>query len=172
MRRLKAYLPVLLVLCALQAAALAQDLASFEKRVHVKKLPNGLTVLLLQRPQAPVFSFFTVVDAGDAQDPTGKTGLAHMMEHMAFKGTMNIGTTNITSETEALAKVEVAYANYDRENNHRVNRDEKKIAELKTAWEEARKEADQYVIKNEFGEIIERNGGVGLNASTGEDSTQ
>ena len=172
MRRLKAYLPVLLVLCALQTAALAQDLASFEKRVHIKKLPNGLTVLLLQRPQAPVFSFFTVVDAGDAQDPTGKTGLAHMMEHMAFKGTMNIGTTNITSETEALAKVEVAYANYDRENNHRVNRDEKKIAELKTAWEEARKEADQYVIKNEFGEIIERNGGVGLNASTGEDSTQ
>jgi predicted Zn-dependent peptidase len=171
MRRLIAYLPLLVVFCALQTA-LAQDLASFEKRVQVKTLPNGLTVLLLQRPEAPVFSFFTIVDAGDAQDPTGKTGLAHMMEHMAFKGTNNIGTTNIAEETLALAKVEATYADYDRENNRTVNHDEKKIAELKAAWEKAREEADQYVVKNEFGEIIERNGGVGLNASTGLDSTQ
>jgi predicted Zn-dependent peptidase len=171
MRRLQAYLPLFVLFCALQTAT-AQDLASFEKRVQVKTLPNGLTVLLLIRPQAPVFSFFTVVDAGDAQDPMGKTGLAHMMEHMAFKGTNNIGTTNITSETAALAKVETAYADYDRENNRIVNRDEKKISELKAAWEKAREEADQFVVKNEFGEIIERNGGVGLNASTGLDSTQ
>ena len=135
-------------------------------------LPNGLTVLLLIRPQAPVFSFFTIVDAGDAQDPAGKTGLAHMMEHMAFKGTDNIGTTNFAAEKEALAKVEAAYAAYDRENNRAVNRDEKKVAELKAAWEKAREDADQYVVKNEFGEIIERNGGVGLNASTGLDSTE
>jgi predicted Zn-dependent peptidase len=171
MTRLKAYLPLLVLFCALQTA-LAQDLASFEKRVQIKTLPNGLTVLLLQRPQAPVFSFFTVVDAGDAQDPAGKTGLAHMMEHMAFKGTNNIGTTDIAAETEALAKVEAAYADYDRENNRTVNRDEKKIADLKATWEKARESADQYVVKNEFGEIIERNGGVGLNASTSEDSTQ
>lgn len=171
MRRLIAYLPLLVLFCALQTA-FAQDLASFEKRVQVKTLPNGLTVLLLNRPEAPVFSFFTVVDAGDAQDPIGKTGLAHMMEHMAFKGTTNIGTINITAETAALVKVEAAYANYDRENNRTVNHDEKKVAALKAAWEKAREEADQYVVKNEFGEIIERNGGVGLNASTGADSTQ
>ncbi len=171
MRRLKAYLPLLVLFCALQTA-LAQDLASFEKRVQVKTLPNGLTVLLLNRPQAPVFSFFTMVDAGDAQDPMGKTGLAHMMEHMAFKGTTNIGTTNIAAETVVLAKVEALYADYDRERNRVVNRDDKKIAELKAAWEEARKDADQYVVKNEFGEIIERNGGVGMNASTSEDTTR
>ncbi len=171
MRRLKAYLPLLVLFCAMQTV-LAQDLASFEKRVHVKTLPNGLTVLFLSRPQAPVFSFFTVVDAGDAQDPEGKTGLAHMMEHMAFKGTDEIGTTNYPAEKAALAKVEVAYAAYDRENNRLVNRDEKKVAELKAAWDKAREEADKYVVKNEFGEIIERNGGVGLNASTGLDNTQ
>jgi predicted Zn-dependent peptidase len=171
MSRLKAYAPLLVLFCALQTA-LAQDLASFEKRVHVKTLPNGLTVLLLSRPEAPVFSFFTLVDAGDAQDPQGKTGLAHMMEHMAFKGTDSIGTTNIAAETEALAKVEAAYADYDRENNRTVNRDEEKIAELKAAWEKAIEVAEQYVVKNEFPEIVERNGGVGLNASTGLDSTQ
>jgi len=171
MGRLKACLPWLLLVCAVQTA-LAQDLASFEKRVHVKTLSNGLMVLVLQRPEAPVFSFYTVVDAGDAQDPKGKTGLAHMMEHMAFKGTKNIGTTNIKAEEPALARVEKAYAAYDRENHRTVNRDEKKIAELKAAWEAARKEAEQYVVKNEFGEIIERNGGEGLNASTSMDDTR
>jgi predicted Zn-dependent peptidase len=171
MRRLHAYFPLLVLFCVLQTA-FGQDLASFEKRVQVRTLPNGLTVLLLIRPEAPVFSFFTVVDAGDAQDPNGKTGLAHMMEHMAFKGTNNIGTTNIAAETQALAKVEAAYADYDRENNRVVNHDDKKVEELKAVWEKAREQADQYVVKNEFGEIIERNGGVGLNASTGLDSTQ
>jgi predicted Zn-dependent peptidase len=171
MRRLNVYLPLLVLFCALQAAP-AQDLTSFEKRVHIKTLPNGLTVLLLTRTEAPVFSFFTLVDAGDAQDPNGKTGLAHMMEHMAFKGTANIGTTNYAAEKVALAKVEAAYAEYDRENSRVVNRNEKKIAELKAAWEKARADADRYVLKNQFAELIERNGGVGLNASTGLDSTR
>ncbi len=75
---------VCLVLCSL---ALAQDLAAFEKRTTVKKLANGLTVIICERPEAPVFSFFTHVDAGSVQDPMKKTGLAHMFEHMAFKGT-------------------------------------------------------------------------------------
>src|SRR5450432_1808454 len=67
----------------LATLAAAQDLASFEKKVTVKKLANGLTVIICERPEAPVFSFFTQVDAGSAQDPRGETGLAHMFEHMA-----------------------------------------------------------------------------------------
>jgi predicted Zn-dependent peptidase len=94
------------------AVATAQDVASFEKRTTVKTLPNGLTVIILERPEAPVFSFFTHVDAGSVQDPMGKTGLAHMFEHMAFKGTDKIGSKDYPAEKIALAKVEVAYANY------------------------------------------------------------
>ena len=78
--------------CAVLASLSAQDLASFEKRTTVKKLANGLTVIICERPEAPVFSFFTHVDAGSVQDPMDKTGLAHMFEHMAFKGTDTIGT--------------------------------------------------------------------------------
>src|ERR1700746_963636 len=100
---------VCLVLCSV---ALGQDLASFEKRITAKKLANGLTVIICERPEAPVFSFFTHVDAGSVQDPMGKTGLAHMFEHMAFKGTDKIGTTNYPAEKEALRKVEQAYAAY------------------------------------------------------------
>ena len=81
-----------------------QELARFEKRVTVKVLPNGLTVLLIERPEAPVFSYYTLVDAGDANDPTGQSGLAHMFEHLAFKGTEEIGTTNWPAEKVALAE--------------------------------------------------------------------
>ena len=78
----------------------------------MKKLSNGLTVIVWRRPEAPVFSFFTQVDAGSAQDPLNETGLAHMMEHMAFKGTPDIGTTDYAAEKVALEKVEQTYAAY------------------------------------------------------------
>ncbi len=150
----------------------AQDLASFEKRVLVKKLPNGLTALVCERPNtAPVFSFFTNVDIGSAQDPMGRTGLAHMFEHMAFKGTETIGTKNFPAEKVALQKVEDAYAAYLQERDKRVGRDEEKLKQLQGAWQSAIKDAQQYVIPNQFGEIIERNGGEGMNAFTAEDQT-
>ncbi|HEV8523987.1 MAG TPA: insulinase family protein, partial [Terriglobales bacterium] len=72
-----------LLVLVLAVPAFAQDIASFEKRITVKALPNGLTVLVCEHPEAPVFSFFTIVDSGSAQDPLGETGLAHMFEHMA-----------------------------------------------------------------------------------------
>ncbi len=65
------FLHALVCTLLLGSFALAQDLASFEKQVTVKKLANGLTVIICERPEAPVFSFFTHVDAGSAQDPRG-----------------------------------------------------------------------------------------------------
>jgi predicted Zn-dependent peptidase len=160
-----------LVLVVLAAVAPAQDVASFEKRITVKQLTNGLTVLICERPEAPVFSFFTQVDAGSAQDPMGKTGLAHMFEHMAFKGTDTIGTTNYAAEKVALEKVEKAYAAYDQERHQRVGRDPQKVKDLEKAWKDAIADANQYVKANEFGQIVEKNGGEGLNASTSDDET-
>ena len=150
----------------------AQDLASFEKRVAVKTLPNGLTALVCQRPDtAPVFSFFTNVDVGSVQDPMGKTGLAHMFEHEAFKGTPNIGSKDYPAEKVALQKVEDAYAAYIRERDKRVDRDETKLKQLQADWQNAVKNAQQYVIPNQFSDIVERNGGEGMNAFTAADQT-
>ena len=149
----------------------AQDLASFEKRITVKKLPNGLTLMVLERHEAPVFSAYTFVDAGSVQDPLGATGLAHMFEHMAFKGTDTIGTKNWPAEKVALAKVESAYDAYLKEREKRVGRDEKKVQQLEKAWQDAIKQADQYVVRNAYTQIIEDNGGEGLNASTDYDET-
>jgi predicted Zn-dependent peptidase len=170
MKRLKAYVPLLLILFG-TFPALAQDLASFEKRVTVSTLPNGLTVVLCQRPEAPVFSFTTWVDAGSSQDPLHMTGLAHMMEHMAFKGTETIGTTNYPEEKAALAKVEETYAAYRAELNKPLGPDQAKLAALEKAWKDAMAAADKYVVKGEFDEIVEREGGVGLNAFTTYDET-
>ncbi len=152
-------------------AAPAQDLASFEKHVTVKKLNNGLTVIIVERPEVPVFSFFTHVDAGSAQDPTGQTGLAHMFEHMAFKGTDTIGTKDYAAEKVALEKVEKAYAAYIYARDQRINRDDAKVKELEKAWQDAVKDANQYVIPNQFPRILESNGAEGLNAFTDYDET-
>src|SRR5229473_1781341 len=160
-----------IVLLLLSALAAAQDLASFEKRTTVKNLANGLTVVIYERPEAPVFSFFTHVDAGSVQDPLGKTGLAHMFEHMAFKGTDKIGTTDYAAEKVALEKVEKAYAAYTEERDKSVGRNEQKLQELHKAWQDAVAEAQKYVKPNEFPQILESNGAEGLNAFTSEDET-
>lgn len=160
------------VLLALFAScALAQDVASFEKRVSVKKLDNGLTIIICERPEAPVFSFFTLVDAGSAQDPMRATGLAHMFEHMAFKGTDTIGTKDYAAEKPALEKVEQAYAAYIVERDKSVAQDPAKLKELEKAWQDAIKEADSYVVPNQFGKIVEQNGGEDMNAFTNYDET-
>jgi predicted Zn-dependent peptidase len=162
--------PLALILL-LAASAAAQNVASFEKRITVKKLPNGLTILICERPGAPVFSFFTMVDAGSAQDPQRRTGLAHMFEHMAFKGTDTIGTTNYAAEKPALEKVEIAYAAYIAERDKTVGHDEARLKRLEKAWKVAIAEADKYVVPNQFGKIIEQNGGEDLNAFTDYDET-
>ena len=102
----------------------------------------------------------------------GQTGLAHMFEHMAFKGTDKIGTTDYAAEKIALAKVETAYAAYIEERDKRVGRDEQKLKDLQKAWQDAIADAQKYVKPNEFPQILESNGAEGLNASTSEDETE
>jgi predicted Zn-dependent peptidase len=160
-----------LVLFSLAPALFAQDLASFEKRVTVKTLANGLTVIVCERPEAPVFSFFTLVDTGSAQDPMGKTGLAHMFEHMAFKGTDTIGTKDYAAEKVALGKIEIAYAAYISERDKTTDHNDAKVKDMEKAWQDSIKDASQYVIANQFGQIVESNGGEGMNAFTADDET-
>ena len=159
------------LLGAFAVLAPAQDLESFEKRVTVKVLDNGLTVLVCERHEAPVFSFFTHVNVGADRERPGITGLAHMFEHMAFKGTDRIGTRDYAGEKVALERVERAYQAYDLERRREIGRDEKKVAEVEKAWKDAIAAADQYVVEEEFSDVVEREGGVGVNAFTDWDET-
>jgi predicted Zn-dependent peptidase len=162
-----------LMLAAMSIAATqAQDLKSFEKRITTKVLPNGLTLIVCERPEAPVFAYSTFIDAGDVDDPSGQSGLAHMFEHLAFKGTSQIGTTDYAAEKAALAKVEAANDAFEAEYLKPVGRDEKKLAELHKAFLDAQAEAHKFVIPNQFTEVAEANGAHGLNAGTGLDETE
>ncbi|MGD0154859.1 MAG: pitrilysin family protein [Terracidiphilus sp.] len=164
-------LAVALALAA-SSGARAQDLKSFERRITVKVLPNGLTLILCERHDAPVFSYTTFIDAGDVDDPSGESGLAHMFEHLAFKGTSQIGTSNYAAEKVALAKVEAANNAYEAEYLKPVGRDEAKLKILEKAFVDAQAEAEKYVIPNQFTEVADANGAHDLNAQTGLDDTQ
>ncbi len=152
-------------------SVLAQDVASFEGRTTMRTLDNGLTVIVVERHEAPVFSFFTHVNTGADRETMGITGLAHMFEHMAFKGTDTIGTTDYTAEKAALQRVEETYMAYDRARRDPAGVDPAEIERLEKEWRSAMDKANSYVTSNEFGEIIDRVGGVGLNAFTNYDET-
>jgi predicted Zn-dependent peptidase len=162
----------LLLSLALAGSLAAQNLAEFEKRVTEFTLPNGLHFIVCERHEAPVVSFHTYVNAGSVDDPKGKSGLAHMFEHMAFKGTETIGTTNWPAEKQALAHVETAYDELQAERNKLEKADPAKLKQLETALDAAIEKANSYVVPNLYPRIIEENGGVGMNAQTGEDSTE
>jgi predicted Zn-dependent peptidase len=149
----------------------AQNLKEFEKSVTEFTLPNGLHFIVLERHAAPVVSFHTYVNAGAVDDPEGKTGLAHMFEHMAFKGTETIGTANWPEEKKALVEVEKAYDEIDAERFKGARADPDKVKMLQMSLRAELDRANTYVLPNLYPRIIEENGGVGLNASTGEDST-
>ncbi|HYV64109.1 MAG TPA: pitrilysin family protein [Bryobacteraceae bacterium] len=149
----------------------AQSLQDFEKKVTQFTLPNGLTFLVIERHDAPVVSFHTYVNAGAVDDPTGRTGLAHMFEHMAFKGTPNIGTKNWTAEKKALDAIEEVYNRLEAERNKAFRADPKKIEALEAELKAAIAKADSYVESNEYDRIVESNGSVGMNAGTAEDQT-
>jgi predicted Zn-dependent peptidase len=150
--------------------ATAQDIEAFEKNLTVETLDNGLTVMIYERPVAPVVSFFTHVDAGSAQEVPGITGLAHMFEHMAFKGSTTVGTKNYAKEKKALEKVDEAYAALAAE-RAKLEPDAAKLEQLEQAMKDAQEAAEEHIISNEFDEIVERAGGVGLNAFTNTDTT-
>jgi len=150
----------------------AQNLREFEKKVTEFTLANGLHFIVVERHEAPVVSFHTYVNAGSVDDPSGATGIAHMFEHMAFKGTESIGSKNWPEEKKAIDQVEAVYDRLDAERNKGVKADSQKIAALEEELKAADENAGSFVEPNLYPRIIEQNGGEGMNAQTACDSTE
>src|ERR1700723_227823 len=159
------------LLLLLPALLRAQSLQEFEKKVTEFTLPNGMRFLIIERHEAPVVSFHTYANVGSVDDPGGETGIAHMFEHMAFKGTPTIGSKNWPLEKKALDQIEVVYDRLDQEKRKLSHADPAKIKTLEDELKTAIAKADSFVDENAFDRIVESNGGVGMNAGTGEDST-
>ncbi|HTX39813.1 MAG TPA: pitrilysin family protein [Bryobacteraceae bacterium] len=164
------HFPILLAAGALWLPA--QSLADFEKRVTEFSLPNGLHFVVVERHEAPVVSFETLVNVGSAEDASGQTGLAHLFEHLAFKGTETIGTRDWPSEKRALEAVEEAADKLAAERNKGPLADAGKLAGLDAEWKVAIDRAQTFVIPNQYAQIFQQNGGVDLLANAGYDSTE
>ncbi len=158
------------LLAAGAPAAPAQDLAAFEANTTVHVLANGWTFVIVERPVAPVFSFATLVDVGSAQEVPGITGLAHMFEHMAFKGTPTIGTTDFQAESAAIEVMEATYQAWQRA-RAKLGAEPVEVARLEEEFRRRQEEASRFVEPNELDDILSLEGAVGVNAFTNTDST-
>jgi len=152
----------------LTGIAPGQELAALEKRVTEFTLPNGMHFIVFERHDAPVVSFNAYVNAGSANDPAGKTSIAHMFEHMIGKGIRTVGSKDWQDEQKALENIEKVYDKLDVAEKSNQKADIDKVeAELKKAIDDA----NQYVDPNAYPRTIEEEGGVGFNAGTGFDYT-
>jgi predicted Zn-dependent peptidase len=166
-------IPILLALClaAVPAVPGEDDFAGIQSRISEFNLPNGMNFIVLERHQAPVASFLTYADVGSAQEVKGITGLAHIFEHMAFKGSPNIGTKNYAEEKRALDRVDQAFRALQAEKGKGDEADKEKLKQLESDFKAAQEGAGKFVVKDEFGDTITRAGGRGLDASTAWDWT-
>lgn len=148
----------------------AQSLEAFEERVTEFTLDNGLHFIIIQRDVAPVASFVTHVNVGSANEPVGKTGITHIFEHMAFKGSQTIGTTNFEEELPVIEAMDEAYRAWHSE-SIKPNPDEEKLDRYWAEFERLQEKSQEFVINNEFSEIVDREGAVGMNAFVSSDET-
>ncbi len=164
-------LPAMVVVLSMACAGIAQDLAEFESRVTQFTLDNGLRFIVLRRQEAPVVTCYTHANVGAVDEVTGITGLAHIFEHMAFKGTRTIGTKDYEAEARGMAKIDEAFEAVKAQKAKPGPADEQRLAQLGKQFQDAQQEAQQYLVHDEFDEILKQAGGVGLNAGTSSDYT-
>ncbi len=132
------------------------------------RLDNGMKFIVLERHQAPVVSFLTYANVGGADEPEGKTGVAHFLEHLAFKGTTRIGTTDYKAEAPLLDKLD----RLSEQMQAVKAQGQKADAKLQAEFAQVEAAAAKLVKQNEMGRIVGQAGGVGLNANTSTDATR
>ena len=150
------------------ASVSAQSLAD---RVVEKTLSNGLTVLMVERHQAPTISFQVTYRVGSVNEHSGITGVAHLYEHMAFKGTERLGTSDYQKEKPILESLESLNREVTLEKAKGSKADPSRLKALDEKFKALEQEGEKWVVTNELGELYDRNGAVGFNASTGRDVT-
>ncbi len=156
--------------------AASQSLAD---RVIEHRLANGLTILMVERHQTPVVSINITFGVGGVNEQVGQTGIAHLYEHMAFKGTRSVGTKDYGKEKPILDELYRLGTMLDQRQRDLAKKGARATAEeqaeveaLQARVDELQTQAGQYVVGNEVALLYQRHGGVGLNASTGKDITR
>jgi predicted Zn-dependent peptidase len=136
-----------------------------EMGVTIHRLSNGMTVYISTDRQTPRVSAWVAVRAGSRHDPADSTGLAHYLEHMLFKGTGKLGTTDIDAERPHLERIEKLYA--DLRQATKDDERSKILAEIDAETQSSAK----YAVPNELDTLYSKLGVQGVNAFTSNDQT-
>src|SRR5512139_2643056 len=162
-------------LLVLLPAAAAEAPAKPSLDVKTVALDNGLKIYVLERPASPTFAALYQFDVGGAVDPKGRSGIAHLLEHMMFKGTTTLGTTDYAKENPLLDRINAAWmelqAETEREDDPFRPPDAAKVDKLRKEIDALTAEQKKLIVKNEFDQVMTRAGSVGMNASTSWDQT-
>lgn len=164
-----AFFPLLILFFLGAPFSYAEEGATLDNRVQAFTMKNGIRVLILERHLSPTVSFYIRFRAGAVDETEGKTGLAHLLEHMMFKGTKTIGTKNARKERDILAEISKAGDRLDRERAKGDKSDRKLIGKLGEQLAALQKRHRQWYRSNEIDRIYNENGAVHINASTGQD---
>ena len=159
---------LILFLIALHGIASAQDLSD---RVIEHTFPNGLKLLMIERHTSPTIAPYILFRAGSVDESDDTRGIAHMLEHMLFKGTKTIGTTDYEKEKEVLAEIDRIGDALDMERAKGSRADAAKITELETALKAEQERAKEWILTGEYTEIYTQHGSTGFNAGTSVDYT-
>lgn len=154
------------------AVAAARFAAALEKRVAQFTLANGMTFVVLERGPAPVVSVVTHAAVGAFDEPAGLTGIAHLLEHMAFKGTTRVGGGgDAAAEAAALDAEDDAF--YELRTLKAAGSASRQALAAATArLDAAAAAAATTATPNAFGARLADAGAVGLNATTSHDATR
>ncbi|MBN8549285.1 MAG: insulinase family protein, partial [Deltaproteobacteria bacterium] len=139
-------------------------LAALASKVKFYTLPNGLRVILYRRGDAPVFGAAVGVRVGGTDEQVGRTGISHMFEHMAFKGTDTVGTKDYAREQKLLAELETLVA--------QRGPDGKLASTQQARWDEIMKELNTLWNRSQFVSELEKRGASDLNATTDKEMTR
>jgi predicted Zn-dependent peptidase len=135
------------------------------------RLENGMLFLVVERPIMPQVACRIAIRAGSALEEAGKTGIAHMLEHMMFKGTKNFGTLDYKKDRDLQERIEAAYQVVLAEQTKR-HPDQSLIRDKLAEMDRLRLDVQKIFVPQAFSSQLGKNGAVGVNAFTSKDQTQ
>jgi predicted Zn-dependent peptidase len=145
--------------------------ATLEEKVVEHTMKNGMKLLMVERHTSPTVSAWIRFRVGSVDERSDERGIAHLLEHMLFKGTTTLGTKDYTAEKPILDKIEETGQALIAEKARRDNSVKRKLDDLSKQLAKLEADASKYAIKDEFFELYSKNGGVGYNAFTSRDGT-
>ena len=145
--------------------------AGLDEKVVEHRFKNGLKLLMVARHSSPTVAAWIRFKVGSVDERSDERGIAHLLEHMLFKGTKTLGTRDYAAEAPLLEQIEATAQRLLAEQAKGAKGDRQLIETLERKLDALEKEAQRYTLKDEFFELYARNGGSGYNAFTSKDGT-